>query len=437
MNISRTPDHTPSRPTWTSQRAYILASVAGVVGLGNIWWFPYMAGQNGGGTFVLAYGICILAIGVPLTILETSSGNLTDRGPVGTFRRINPMWGPWVGWFLGAMMVAILSYYFVVSGWTLGYAIDVFQGALKPFDEFTSGFASVWLYLLVTVLVLAVLVRGVRGIERTSRFLLSLLVVTVGGLALYSQALPGARQALDFYFNFDLRTFLEPRTWQMAAGQAFYSLSIGQGLVITYGSYIPRGVNIVSSSSAVAATNSAVSLTAGLMVFPIVFTFGMAPDMGSQLSFTAFPAIFSGLSGGWLIGIAFFSLLFVAVFTSCSGGMMVALASCRDEFRLPRALAALIVVGVVALLAIPSALSFTSVGLMISGKPFLDVMDQGTGSGVVIVAGIGGAALLAWLLPTGQLLTSMNSTFSHHWVVFIGRYLIVAAVALLLVTWLI
>jgi NSS family neurotransmitter:Na+ symporter len=308
---------------------------------------------------------------------------------------------------------------------------------LKPFDEFTSGFASVWLYLLVTVLVLAVLVRGVRGIERTSRFLLSLLVVTVGGLALYSQALPGARQALDFYFNFDLRTFLEPRTWQMAAGQAFYSLSIGQGLVITYGSYIPRGVNIVSSSSAVAATNSAVSRTAGLMVFPIVFTFGMAPDMGSQLSFTAFPAIFSGLSGGWLIGIAFFSLLFVAVFTSCSGGMMVALASFRDEFRLPRALAALIVVGVVALLAIPSALSFTSVGLMISGKPFLDVMDQGTGSGVVIVAGIGGAALLAWLLPTGQLLTSMNSTFSHHWVVFIGRYLIVAAVALLLVTWLI
>ena len=219
--------HLTSRPVWTSQRAYILASVAGVVGLGNIWRFPYMVGENGGGTFILAYAVCILAIGVPLTILEASAGNLTDRGPVGMFRRVNPRWGPLLGWFLVAMTLAIMSYYFVVSGWTLGYAIDALLGDLRPFEEFTSGYASVWFYLLVSVLVLAVLIRGVGGIERISRVLLPLLVVVVAGLAIYAQTLGGASQSRDFYFNFDLDTFLEAQTWQMAAGQAFYSLSIG------------------------------------------------------------------------------------------------------------------------------------------------------------------------------------------------------------------
>jgi len=122
------------RPVWTSQRAYILASIAGVVGLGNLWRFPYMAGGNGGGTFVLAYAICMLVIGIPRYVLEASAGNLVNRGPVGVFRRINRRWGPWAGWFLVAMIIAIMSYYLVVSGWTLGYAVDAIRGDLKPFE---------------------------------------------------------------------------------------------------------------------------------------------------------------------------------------------------------------------------------------------------------------------------------------------------------------
>ncbi len=143
------------RPIWTSQRAYILASVAGVVGLGNLWRFPYMAGQNGGGTFVLTYAICILALGIPLYVLEASAGKLVNRGPVGLFRRINPHWGPWVGWFLVVMTMAIMSYYLVVSGWTLGYAVDAIRVDLKPFDEFTAGFSSLWFFLATAALTLA------------------------------------------------------------------------------------------------------------------------------------------------------------------------------------------------------------------------------------------------------------------------------------------
>ncbi len=432
------------RPVWTSQRAYILASIAGVVGLGNIWRFPYMAGENGGGTFVLAYAICVLAIGVPLVVLEASAGNLVKRGPVGMFRQINARWGPWAGWFLVAMLITIMSYYLVVTGWTLGYAVDAIRADLKPFEEFTAGFASLWFFLAVAVLTFVVLQRGVRGLENMGKFLLPLLVMIVGGLAIYSQTLSGASQARDFYFSFDLERFLDPRTWRMAAGQAFYSLAIGQGFLITYGSYIPKGVNIASSSAAIAGTNTVISIVAGLMVFPIVFTFGIAPDTGSALSFTAFPMIFGEITGGLFIGIAFYVLLFVAAFTSCVGGLAPVLAPIRDEFRMSRGWAALVVVAVVIALGIPSALSFTSVGLTVGGKPFLDVIDQITGSGVVLVAGIVGAALIAWQLPRRRLLAAINNhkqpawlvTLSENWFILVGRYLMAAVVALLLATYL-
>jgi NSS family neurotransmitter:Na+ symporter len=432
------------RPVWTSQRAYILASVAGVVGLGNLWRFPYMAGENGGGTFVLTYAICILALGIPLYVLEASAGKLVNRGPVGLFRRINPHWGPLAGWFLVVMTMLIMSYYLVVSGWTLGYALDAIRVDLKPFDEFTAGFSSLWFFVLTAFLTLIVLMRGIGSIERMSKILLPLLVIVVGGLAIYSQTLPGGTEARNFYFSFDLANFLEPRTWAMGAGQAFYSLAIGQGFLITYGSYSPKGFNIVKSSTAVALTNSVISITAGLMVFPIIFTFGIAPDTGSQLSFTAFPIIFGELSGGMFISIAFYLLLFMAAFTSCVGGMTVALAPIRDEFHISRERAALIAVAIVTALGIPSALSFTSMNLTIGGKPFLDLMDQIAGSGVVLVAGILGAALIAWIIPKNNLTRSINSpskrfgpiTFSSTWVISIGRFLPLATVLLLLFTYL-
>jgi NSS family neurotransmitter:Na+ symporter len=432
------------RPVWTSKRAYILASVAGVVGLGNIWRFPYMAGENGGGTFVLAYAICILTIGIPLVVLEASAGNLVKRGPVGMFRRINPKWGPWVGWSLVVMLIAIMSYYLVVTGWTLGYAVDAIRADLRPFEEFTAGFASLWFFLAVAVLIFAVIRRGIRGLESMGKFLLPLLVVIVGGLAIYSQTLSGASQARDFYFSFDLERFMELTTWRMAAGQAFYSLAIGQGFLITYGSYIPKGVNIASSSAAVAGTNSVISITAGLVVFPIVFTFGIAPDTGSALSFAAFPMVFGEIAGGLFIGIAFYVLLFIAAFTSCVGGLASVLAPIRDEFHLSRDWAALAVVAIVTALGIPSALSFTSVGLTVGGKPFLDMIDQVTGSGVVLVAGIVGAALIAWRLPRKRLLAAINnhkqpawlSTISENWFILVGRYLLAAGVVLLLAIYL-
>jgi NSS family neurotransmitter:Na+ symporter len=402
-----------------------------------------MAGENGGGTFVLAYAICIFAIGIPLYVLEAGAGKLVKRGPVGLFRSINPKWGLWAGWALVLMTVAVMSYYLVISGWTLGYAVDAVTLDLKPFSQFTEGYSSLWFFLITAALTMAVLIRGLGAIEKTSKILLPLLVLVVGGLAIYSQTLPGAEQARSFYFDFDLERFLEPRTWQMGAGQAFYSLAIGQGFLITYGSYSPKGFNIVTSSSAVALTNSVISITAGLMVFPIVFTFGIAPDVGSQLSFSAFPNIFGELAGGLIIGITFYVLLFIAAFTSCVGGMTVALASIRDEFSMSRRQAAIISVLIVAALGIPSALSFTSMELSIGGTPFLEIVDKFAGSGIVLAAGIIGAAIIAWKIPLHRLIESINAptrrfgpiVFSSNWIIMIGRFLPIAVVALLLFTY--
>ena len=402
---------TSERPNWSSQRAYVLASVAGVVGLGNLWRFPYMVGENGGGSFIAADLICVLLIGIPLAIVEVTAGKYIMRGPVGVFRSISPLWGPWFGWFLIGMTVLIMSYYFVITGWTLGYAGNAIVGNLSTFPEFTEGHTSLWLFIVVCGLVVIGLMQGVSGVEATSKFLMPLLVLIVGALAIYGQSLEGASAARDFYFSVDWDQFTNSRTWRMAAGQAFYSLSIGLGFLITYGSYAPRNLNVLGSTTAVATTNSTISMVAGLMVFPIVFTFGLQPDAGSELSFTAIPVLLNDLAAGRLIGIAFFVLLFLAAFTSCYGGMMIPMTAFRYELNLSKFKAAVLATSVTALLGVPSALSFSDSNLTLGGQPFLDRIDQLTGSGIVLVAGFAGTALLAWLIPLDRLTVA---TGSHH-----------------------
>lgn len=430
------------RPQWTSQRAFILASVAGAVGLGSLWRFPYIVGENGGGTFIVAYLVCILAVGLPLFILETSAGSLANQGPVGLFRRISGRYGSWFGWLVVAVVLMVMSYYLVVTGWSLGYFVDAIRVGPRPFEDFSSGYASVWWFFAAGALVFLVVRRGVRSVEWLAKILMPLLIVMVAALAIYAQTLDGGGRALEFYGTFDLATFLEPRTWQVAAGQAFYSLGVGTGILITYGSYIPKNVNIVASSAAVTVTNLAISLAAGIMVFSVIFTFGVAPDTGSELSFTAFPGIFEELMGGRFIAIVFFGLLFAAAFSSSYSWLMVVAAPLRDELRMSNGRAALVATGAMLVLGIPSALSFTPLQLSIGGMPVLDWVDQLTGSGIVVVVGLIGVTLIAWRLPRAKLVEEMSARvwrvgpvrLSPYAIVAFGRYIPAAAVLLLVVT---
>lgn len=421
---------------WSSNRTYVLASVAGIVGLGNLWRFPYMVGENGGGTFVVAYLICVVLIGVPLAVIEVAAGKHFRRGPVGAFRSISPVWGPWFGWFLVGMTILIMSYYFVITGWTLGYAINAFRGVFQDFSTFTQGFNSLWLFAVVVVVVIFGLKVGMAGVEKTSLFLLPMLVLIVGGLAIYAQTIEGSEAGRDFYFSFDIDSFASLQIWRMAAGQAFYSLSIGLGFLITYGSYAPERLNIIGSTLAIATTNSAISLIAGLMVFPIIFAFGIPADTGSELSFTAFPSLLGELAAGRLIGIGLFSLLFLAAFTSCYGGMMIPMTAFRFEFGISRTKAALIAMGLTSAVGIPSALSFTSAEVTIASRPFLEQIDYLTGSGIVLVAGIAGTSLLAWNVPRERLFNAFesNAKWPATVAVLIARWLPIAAIAIYLVS---
>ena len=397
------------RPVWRSERAYVLAAIAGVVGLGSIWRFPYMAGQHGGGSFLLAYLVCVVVIAVPLAAVESGAGNLARRSPVGLFRRAAGTPGTVLGWAVIAMTVAIMSYYLVVTGWTLGYAIDAFRGDLVTFTEFTEGHTSLWFFLLVGFGVYLLLLRDVSAIERASLVLLPILLVIVVGLAIYSQTLDGAAEARSFYLGIDGGALADTGTWRAAAGQAFYSIGMGQGILIAYGSFVPAGTKLLRSTAIIAMTNAGVAFVSGLMVFGIVFTFDIAPDTGSELSFTAFPQAFAEVRGGGILAVGFFLLLFVAAFTSCIGASIVVMSTVRDQLRLGRRRSAQLTVGVIVALGIPSALSFTDVGLTIGGEPVLDRVDQVTGSGVILVLGLTGAAVLAWRLPRRALVASFHT----------------------------
>jgi neurotransmitter:Na+ symporter, NSS family len=392
------------RPVWGSERAYVLATIAGVVGLGNVWRFPYMAGLHGGGSFVLAYVVCVALMAIPLATVESVAGGLVRRSPVGTLRAAAGRWGGVLGWLVVGMTVAIMSYYLVVTGWTFGYLLDALRGNLTTFGEFTSGMASLWLMAAVGLFLLVVVSLGVKSIERASLYAVPILVGIVVALAVYAQTLAGAEQARAFFFGIDGDRLSDPATWRAAAGQAFYSLGIGQGVLIAYGSFVPAGTNLLRSTTAVALTNSAVSIISGLLVFAIVFTFDIPPAAGSELSFTAFPRVFGEMAGGAWVAMVFFGLLFLAGFTSCIGGTVVVMSAIRDEVGVGRAAAW--TVGTIAALGVPSALSFTGVGLRVGGVPFLDWLDQLTGAGAIVVIGLLGAAVLARSLPRRRLVAA-------------------------------
>ena len=440
------------RPVWSSGRAYIVTAIAGVIGLGAIWRFPYLAGEHGGGAFLLAYLVCMVIVATPLAAVDSGAGQLLRRAPVGLFRAVASgdgsgrgafgRLGGWFGWVVVGVTVALMSYYFVVTGWTFGYALTPYAGEVPGFETFTAGmggYASLWLLLAVGALVYLVLLRGNAAIERASRVLLPLLGIIVVGLAAYAQTLDGASEARAFYLQIDRDHLLDGATWRAAAGQAFYQMGIGQGFLIAYGSYAPGGLNLVRATGIIGAANASVAIVAGLLIFPIVFTFGIAPDAGTQLAFTAIPEVLDEMPAGVLIGIAFFTLLFVAAFTSCIGGAMVAIATVRDELGVGARRAATLVVLVIVVMGVPSALSFTPVELELGGKPFLDAVDEFTGSGVIIAAGLIGSGLIAWRLAMPRLALSMHAgrrrvgpvVLHGWWVIVAARVLPLAGVVLI------
>lgn len=423
-------DSAPQRARWSSEGAFVFSMAAAAIGLGNLWRFPYMVGENGGAAFILAYLVALIGIGLPVMMLEVGTGRLAQGSAVRTFRQTH-RWGAAYGWAVVLLTTGITSYYLVITGWTLGFAVEAATLRLGDFDTFTQGYKSLWYFLATVGLSVAVLLKGVTALERLSKMLMPVLLLIIIGLVIVAARTEGWSQARDFLLQADFSRLRELPLWLAAFGQAFYTLAIGQGYLITYGSYIPRRTHVPRACIIVAGTETAVALLAGWMIFPLVFTFGGEPGQGSQLAFQALPQAFDRMTGGAAVAIPFFVLFFAAAFSSSLAGLKVIIAAVEEETRLGPRGAVLAVGAAMLALGLPSALSFTPLDLSIAGEPVLEVIDQAFGTQLVIASGVIGAGLFAWFVPRRRIASALGST-NPWWewrILIVSRALPLAAAA--------
>ena len=359
----------PERGMWGSRLGFILAAAGSAVGLGNIWGFPTRVGQGGGAVFVLVYLVCVLFVCAPIFISELILGRGSQRGPVGAFKKFAPNTSWWLVGALGvACGVGILSFYAVIAGWTVAYIYFTAVGGLGTnpeeialfFSNFTgNGTLTVALTFGFLLLTAACILGGVRsGIERVTKILMPLLVLLLLILAARALTLPGAEKGLEYYLKPDFSRALDVNVWTAALGQAFFSLSLGMGALITYGSYLRRTDNLGVAALWVILLDTAIALLAGFIIFPTGFSIdGFDPSTsGPGLIFKVLPQLFATLPGGALFGAAFFILLAMAALTSTLSLLEVPVSHCIDQYQWPRKKAVIVLALATFVLSIPSAL---------------------------------------------------------------------------------
>lgn len=360
-----------ARGGFSSKLGFIAAAAGSAVGLGNIWQFPYVTGQNGGAAFLLIYVAWIAFIGLPVMVGEIAIGRRTQANPYGAYKKLGGKSWALLGLFGILCGVMILSFYNVVSGWAFGYFLQVsFGGLLKEqdfsgfFGNYVTDFTDNLVYSFSFMVITAVVVyRGVqKGIEGAAKLLMPALLFLLISLVIYGLTLPNAMEGVRFYLlpDFDL---INGASIYSALGQAFFSLSLGMGALITYGSYIGKNDNIISSASLVTMTDTFVAFLAGLMIFPLVFSQGQSPSEGPGLVFVALPAVFQTMGPfvGKLIGGGFFLLLCFAALTSTISLLEVPVAYLVDEKKWTRKKAVSVMAALVFIIGLPSMLGFGAV----------------------------------------------------------------------------
>jgi neurotransmitter:Na+ symporter, NSS family len=409
-----------NRDSFGSRFGVIAATAGSAIGLGNIWRFPYIAGENGGGAFLLIYLAFILVIGIPVMISELSIGRATQRNPFGAFRILKPG----SKWFLiGVMGIAaafmINAFYSVVAGWTLEYLVKAasnqFSG--KSADEINTLFSDFqnnsWRPLFWTIIFIAlsasIVLAGVKkGIERFSKILMPLLVLIIVILGIRAVTLPNAMEGLVFLFRPDFSK-IETSSILVALGQAFFSLSIGMGTLITYGSYISKKENIASSAVSVALADTLVAVLAGVAIFPAVFAFGISPASGPDLVFLTLPNIFSQMAGGYIFALLFFFLLVVAALTSTISILEVVVAYFVEELNLKRWLATLLASAGIAVLGILCSLSLYKVpGLSLGNRNLFTILEDTSSNIFLPLGGMLIVIFVAWFFGRDKLKAELS-----------------------------
>jgi neurotransmitter:Na+ symporter, NSS family len=372
------------RDTFSGKLGIVAAAVGSAVGLGNIWRFPYVTGENGGGAFLLIYLLFILAIGFPVMLAELSIGRRAQRNALGTFKKLAPG-KPW--YLVGLMGIVaaflILAFYSTVAGWTLEYLFQSFTNSFsgknadmlaQSFEAFHTGTFRPLLWQMIFMFLTAYIIySGVKnGIEKYSKILMPVLVVLILVVSVRSLTLPGASEGLKFLFRPDFSKI----TWSsvlVALGQAAFSLSIGMGTLITYGSYVRKDNNLTSIAFTVSMSDTFIAILAGVMIFPAVFAYSIDPAAGPGLVFVVLPNIFAQMPGGFIFAILFFLLLAIAALTSTVSILEVVVAYFSEELKMTRSKATLLGAIAISMLGVFATLSFGPLkGVVIFGKSIFD-----------------------------------------------------------------
>ena len=332
------------REQWGSRLGFILAASGSAVGIGNIWKYPHMAGQNGGAAFTVVYLVCILVVGLSIVIAEFVIGRRTQLSPVGAFETLAPKtnWR-WVGFLGVGSAFVILSFYGVVGGWILKYIVISLTGGFKDlagnpdaagnvFNNFITGtWSPIFFQVIFMTVCILVIVNGVKGgIEKWSKIMMPLIIILLGMLAVRGMTLPGGMEGISFLFKPRFED-LTASSVVLALGHSFFTLSLGMGTMITYGSYLGRKQNLLNSALWVITLDTAIAMLAGVAIFTTVFALGANPAEGPGLIFVVLPSVFPQLDAGTLWGTLFFFLLFMAALTSAISILEVVTAYFIDQ----------------------------------------------------------------------------------------------------------
>ncbi len=407
---------------WSSRLGFLLAAVGFAVGLGNIWRFPYVMGQNGGSAFLFIYLACALGIGLPLLISELTIGRRGRSSPSGSIRAVAAESGTSARWgAFGTLAVfcvfIILSYYTVLSGWTFDYFVRAASGSFEGVgsNESNEMFAGLmnnpgrllfW-HTLVNVIVIVIVRRGVQaGIEKAVKVLMPALFAALVVMVIYGAVAGDMASALKFMLEPDFSKVTR-QTVMVAIGQAFFSIGIGMAALITFGAYLPKEISIPKSATIVIVADTAVALLAGFAIFPLVFAFGLEPSAGAGLIFQTLPLAFGQMPGGQIFGAIFFILLIAAALSSCIGCAEAVVSWVDERFGIKREKGVLLTVGAawaVGVLSIMSMGDWSEYYPLdfipaFEGKTIFDSLDFLAANILLLIGGLLISVFIGWFVP--------------------------------------
>lgn len=443
---------------WSSGTAFLLAAIGSAVGLGNIYRFPYVVGENGGGAFVLLYLGIVIIFGIPLVMTELTIGRRRQVPPITAYTQLSegkksqPFW-KLVGFSSVLTPLGILGFYFVIAGWTLNYVYSILTGQLnnlvegqtqQVFNDMMESPATLIFWMTLSVLITGFIIsRGIKaGLERAVNILMPMLFLILVILVIYSAFNGGMMETFEFMFTPDFEK-INMKTLLEATGQAFFSLSLGSATMLVYGSYLPKSVSIPKMACGVAFADTFVALISGFAIFPIIFTNGLPLDSGPNLVFVTLPVIFDQMPFGQVFGILFFLLLAFAAITSTISLYEPAVSNLEERGILSRKKASMVVGGGLWCLAGLSALSMNilsdwhpvTFNETIAGMNIMALLEYLSANGMMLVNGLLAAIFLGWIVNRKEALEELglgDSVLFKFWRVII-KYIVPPVVGYLII----